>query len=145
MTTRSGRCSRSPQVVVGSSDAGAHVKTLCGAGDTSLLLSKWVRELALFTLEEAVKLITFDEASALGLARRGLLRSWDAADVVAFAPDLIDYLPTRMTADLPGGAQRLWRDAVGIPYVVVNGEVVLEDGSPTGARSGRVLRGADLC
>jgi N-acyl-D-aspartate/D-glutamate deacylase len=136
---------RSPQSIVGSSDAGAHVRTLCGAGDTSLLLSKWVREVGALSLEEAVRAITFDPATVIGLRDRGLVRAGYAADLVVFDPDTIVYLPARTVHDLPGGAQRLWRDPQGIHTVIVNGEVVVDaDGQDTGARPGRVLRGADL-
>jgi N-acyl-D-aspartate/D-glutamate deacylase len=135
---------RSPQSIIGSSDAGAHLKTLCGAGDTSLLLSRWVRERQQFSLEEAVRLITFDQASVLGLARRGLLRKGYAADIVIFDPAKVDYLPTRTVADLPGGASRLYRDAVGIQKVIVNGRAVVQDNELTGELPGRVLRGDEL-
>jgi N-acyl-D-amino-acid deacylase len=136
---------RSPQSIIGSSDAGAHLKTLCGAGDTSLLLSRWVRERGEFTLEEAVRLLTFDQASVLGLSRRGLLRRGYAADIVVFDPLAIDYLPTTQVQDLPGGASRLWRDAKGIAKVVVNGSTVVDNGEITGELGGRIMRGAELC
>jgi len=135
---------QSPEVIVGSSDAGAHVKTLCGAGDTSLLLSRWVRERGTFSLEKAVRLLTFDQALALGLTGRGLLREGYAADMVILDPSSVDYLPARSVRDLPGGAERLWRDPVGIDYVIVNGGVAVDHGETTGTASGQVLRSADF-
>jgi N-acyl-D-aspartate/D-glutamate deacylase len=131
---------RSRQAIVGASDAGAHVKTLCGAGDTSLLLSKWTRDKSLFSLEEAVRAITFVPASVLGLQLRGLLAPGYFADVVIFDPDAVAYLEARTVADLPGGASRLWRDAVGVRDVMVNGQLVVRDGAVTASRPGRVLR-----
>jgi N-acyl-D-aspartate/D-glutamate deacylase len=130
---------RSQQAIVGSSDAGAHVTQMCGAGDTSLLLSKWVRETKSLSLEEAVHAITFKTSSVLGLEDRGLLRPGYAADVVVFDPDAVAYLDTRFVADLPGGGERLWRDSAGIRHVLVNGQAVVEDGRLTGKRPGRVL------
>jgi N-acyl-D-aspartate/D-glutamate deacylase len=136
---------RSPQSIIGSSDAGAHVRTMCGAGDTSLLLSRWVRERGVLTLEQAVHAITFNIASVLGLRRRGLLREGWAGDIVVFDPDTIDHLPTRLVADLPGAGERLWRDPQGIHTVVVNGHIAIDHtGRDTGARTGRVLRHRDL-
>ena len=96
-------------------------------------------------MEEAVRLITFDQASVLGLSRRGLLREGYAADIVIFDPAAIDYLPARRVSDLPGGASRLWRDATGIAKVIVNGRTVVDDGEITGELAGRVFRGNELC
>jgi N-acyl-D-amino-acid deacylase len=132
---------KSPQALIGFSDAGAHVNTLCGAGDTSLVLARWVRERGVLGLEEAVRALSFTPASVLGLRGRGLLRPGFAADVVVFDPDAVEHLPPRRVADLPGGGERLWRDARGIDAVIVNGEVVVDAGVPTPARPGSVLRG----
>jgi N-acyl-D-aspartate/D-glutamate deacylase len=131
---------RSPQALVGGSDAGAHVKTFCGGGNTSLMLSKWVRELGVLTVEEAVKRMTSEPAAALGLTGRGRLAPGFAADVVVFDLDRITYDTPRMVRDLPGGAERLWHDATGIDDVVVNGHAAVRDGEVTGALGGAVLR-----
>jgi N-acyl-D-aspartate/D-glutamate deacylase len=131
---------RSPQAIVGFSDAGAHVNTLCGAGDTSLLLARWVRDLGVLSLEEGVRALTFDPLSVLGVGDRGLLRPGWRADLVTFDPAAVEYVPTRTVTDLPGGGTRLVRDAPGIHQVVVNGEVVVSEGTLTGARPGHVLR-----
>jgi N-acyl-D-aspartate/D-glutamate deacylase len=137
-----GEMLRSPQAIVGFSDAGAHVNTLCGAGDTSLLLSRWVRELGVLSLEQGVRALTFDPLSVMGVADRGLLRPGYRADLVTFDPATIDYAPTRSVSDLPGGGTRLVREAPGIHSVVVNGELVVQDGELTGALPGSVLRGS---
>jgi N-acyl-D-aspartate/D-glutamate deacylase len=136
---------RSPLTIMGSSDAGAHVKTLCGAGDTSLLLSRWVRDNDAIPLEEAVKRITHDQAAAIGLRNRGLLRPGYAADIVVFRPDDVEYLAPRWVNDLPKGAARLWRDAPGIDFVLVNGGVAVADGKLLeDALHGEVLGGDAL-
>ena len=49
---------------------------------------------------------------------------------------------TELVADLPGGAARLIQRAVGVEFVVVNGELLIDGGAQTDARGGRVLRGA---
>jgi N-acyl-D-aspartate/D-glutamate deacylase len=130
----------SPDTIVGGSDAGAHVKTFCGAGNSSLVLAKWVREAHVLTLEEAVRRMTFEPARALGLERRGLLAPGHFADVVVFDPDAVTYTPPRVVADLPAGGERLWHDATGFPHVVVNGRVAVRDGELTDQLAGRVLR-----
>jgi N-acyl-D-aspartate/D-glutamate deacylase len=133
------------QTIVGSSDAGAHVKTLCGAGDTSLLLSRWVRDSRAMSLEEAVRRLTFDQASVIGLRNRGLVRTGYAADLVILRPDDVEYLKPHLVRDFPGEAERLWRDATGIDYVIVNGGVVVDDGAlVTGELHGMVLGGTEL-
>jgi N-acyl-D-aspartate/D-glutamate deacylase len=137
-----GEMLRSPQAIVGFSDAGAHVNTLCGAGDTGLLLSRWVRDLGIMSLEQGVRALTFDPLSVLGVADRGLLRPGWKADLVTFDPATIAYAPTTSVADLPGGGTRLVREAPGIHAVVVNGSVVVEGGAITGALPGAVLRNA---
>jgi N-acyl-D-aspartate/D-glutamate deacylase len=133
---------RSPQAIVGFSDAGAHVNTLCGAGDTSLLLARWVRELGVLSLEEGVRALTFDPLSVLGVGDRGLVRPGWKADLVTFDPAAVEYVPTRTVTDLPGGGARLVREAPGIRDVVVNGGVVVAEGALTGALPGQVLRNA---
>ena len=63
-----------------------------------------------------------------------------AADIVVFDPDTIRNLPDEKVADLPGGAWRLKEIPEGVMCTVVNGQVLIEDGKPTGALPGRVLR-----
>ncbi len=132
----------SPQTILGASDAGAHVKTFCGAGNTSLVLAKWVREEQVLTLEEAVRRMTSEPAQALGLSERGLLSPGYRADIVVFDPDAVAYEPPRVVHDLPGGFERLWHDAAGIDHVLVNGVHAVRDGELTGDRGGAVIRSA---
>ena len=131
----------SPGTLLALSDAGAHVDTLCDQGFTSWLLGRWVRERGAIRLEDAVRMLTSTPAAAYGLADRGVLAPGKAADVVLFDPDTIRMRPTEVVTDLPGGQRRLLQRAEGIPMVLVNGRAVVEDGVPTGARAGRVLRG----
>ena len=132
----------SPQTILGASDAGAHVKTFCGAGNTSLVLAKWVRDEQVLTLEEAVRRMTSEPALALGLSERGLLAPGYRADVVVFDPEAVAYDPPRVVHDLPGGFERLWHDAAGVDHVLVNGVHTVRDGELTGARAGEVIRSA---
>ena len=96
------------------------------------ILGKYVREEKILTLEDAVRKMTSLPAARLRLSDRGLLRAGMAADVVVFDPErVID----RATLDDPHGY------AEGIDVVVVNGQVVLDEGRHTGASPGRALRG----
>jgi N-acyl-D-aspartate/D-glutamate deacylase len=95
------------------------------------LLGRYVRELGLLSLPDAVRKITAGPARVLGLVDRGLLCEGYRADVTVFDPaTVID----RATFDDPG------RYPDGIPYVVVNGELVVDGGEHTGATPGLVLR-----
>ena len=95
------------------------------------VLGPYVRERHLLTLEDAVRKMTSLNAAKLGLRDRGLLRAGMLADVTLFDPArVID----RSTYEEP------FRYGEGIEFVVVNGRVVLDHGSPTGDRPGRALR-----
>jgi N-acyl-D-aspartate/D-glutamate deacylase len=129
-----------PNAIVGLSDGGAHVQFHGGYGYCTRLLSEWVREKQVMTLEHAVRRLTFDSASALGLFDRGLLRPGMAADIVIFDPDTVRPLPESIVHDFPAGGWRVKEPAAGIMATIVNGEVLLENDKHTGALPGRVLR-----
>jgi N-acyl-D-aspartate/D-glutamate deacylase len=100
-----------------------------------------VRERQALSLEEGVRMLTLEPATAWGFHERGLLREGLAADVLVFDPDRVAPLMPEVVDDLPAGARRLRQKAAGFAASIVNGEIVLRDGEPTGARPGRVLRG----
>jgi N-acyl-D-amino-acid deacylase len=123
------------------SDSGAHVCQEMGSSLQTHLLSYWVRNKQQFTLEEAIRMLTFDNASAWELPDRGLVRTGYAADLVVFDEKRIKpRLPT-VEGDLPGGARRLVQKADGIAATIVNGTVALDNGQATGDFPGRVLKG----
>ncbi|QQS14700.1 MAG: amidohydrolase family protein [Rhodospirillales bacterium] len=132
---------RHPRSVVTFSDAGAHVSQIMDNSLQTHLLSHWVREKQAFTLEEAVRLITYDTATQWGFHDRGLLREGMAADIVVFDPATIGARMPEVVNDLPAGAQRLRQTADGIDATIVNGRIVLRDNQPTGELPGRLLRG----
>jgi N-acyl-D-amino-acid deacylase len=101
-------------------------------GSTARILGKYVREEKVLTLEEAIRKMTSLPASRMGLADRGILRSGMAADVVAFDPATV--------RDRSTYADPL-HYSEGIPYVCVNGQLVVDGGKITEARSGRALMG----
>jgi len=132
---------RHPRTLATFSDSGAHVAQEMGSSLQTHLLSYWVRKRGAFTLEEAVKKITHDNARAWELDDRGLVREGFRADLVLFEENGIrPCLPT-VEKDLPGGARRLVQKAEGIVATLVNGAVAFENGEATGAYAGTVLKG----
>jgi N-acyl-D-amino-acid deacylase len=127
-------------VLVSSSDAGAHVQMMCAAGDTTLLLTRHVRDRGDFTLERAVWELTGKQADVLGFSGRGRVAPGMAADLTVFALDELDWADDVFVDDLPHEARRLRRPAGGYRYTVAGGEVTQEDGKLTGARPAGVLR-----
>ncbi len=130
---------RSPATLTGISDAGAHLHTFCGADYPTYFLSRWVREKQAFGLEEAVHSLTAAPAQLAGLSDRGVLLPGAAADLVLFDPERVAPEPLEVLHDLPGGGSRHSKRARAVECVMVNGEVLLEGGKPTGALPGRVL------
>ncbi len=135
-----GEVLRDQRVVVGASDAGAHLDMIDTFRYTTSLLEDCVRQHGLLSTEGAVHLITRVPAELLGLEGRGMLAEGSWADVVIFDEGTVGSGPLETRADLPGGGLRLFAESTGISHVVVNGETIVERGSPTGQRPGRVLR-----
>jgi N-acyl-D-aspartate/D-glutamate deacylase len=132
---------RSPFVLLGQSDAGAHVANgNPGFGYATFLLSYWVRQRGIMTLEEAIKKLTFMPASVFGIHDRGLLRPGMKADVFVFDPSTIDLAKPQRVNDLPEGAPRFVQGAKGVHYTIVNGTLLMNDGHHTGKFPGKVLR-----
>jgi N-acyl-D-aspartate/D-glutamate deacylase len=123
------------------SDAGAHLNTnFCTAGESSYVLSQWVRERQLLRLEDAISRMTFQPARIMGLHDRGLIRQGLAADVMVFDAARIGVKDDEVWHDGPSGEPRRVQEAEGVHHVIVNGQVVLNHGQHTGALPGRVLR-----
>jgi N-acyl-D-aspartate/D-glutamate deacylase len=128
------------RVVVGASDAGAHLDIGTAFAYSTNLLAEGVRERGIMTLEQAVQQLTQVPAGLYGFEDRGVLREGAVADLVVFDPDRVGRAPVETRNDLPGGASRLYAEAVGVEAVVVGGEEIVRGGSLTEARPGRVLR-----
>ena len=122
-------------------DAGAHLNTnFCTAGESTYLLSQWVRERQLLTLEEAVCRYTFQPARIMGLRDRGLVREGMVADLMVFDLARLDVRDDEIAHDGPSGSPRRVQGADGVEHVVVNGQVARENGTLQPGRYGRVLR-----
>jgi N-acyl-D-aspartate/D-glutamate deacylase len=129
-----------PSVMIGQSDAGAHMGYDARFGYSTSFLGRWVRDHGIMSMEDAVHKLTFRVASIFGLGDRGLLRPGLAADVAVFDPATVNTLEPEYVQDLPGNETRMIQKAAGVPHTIVNGEVVIENGAPTGALPGKVLR-----
>jgi N-acyl-D-aspartate/D-glutamate deacylase len=129
-----------PLVLIGGSDAGAHLDRMCGAPYPTSFLADTLRGRQLISLERCVQLMTQAPAQLFGLRDRGEVQEGFHADLVLFDPDSVDSGDVRLLDDLPGGTKRLYADAEGVQRVLVNGTTVVADGKPTGARPGTVLR-----
>jgi len=128
-----------PCIHLGASDAGAHVSQFCGAGDTTFLLARWVRELRAFTLEAAVHRLTGQLADDFGIRGRGRIAAGLAGDLVLFDPVTIDRGEEEFISDVPGGGNRYVRHARGIDAVLVNGALVWDGKGYTDARRGQIV------
>jgi N-acyl-D-aspartate/D-glutamate deacylase len=131
---------RDPRTAVGGSDAGAHLDMMCGAIYSTALLAHGVREFGVITMEEAIAQLSDVPAQLYGLTGRGRIAEGYAADVIVFDPERVGYGTERMRADLPGGASRLFAEAIGMHHVFVNGVAVAEDGAIVGHTPGTQLR-----
>jgi N-acyl-D-aspartate/D-glutamate deacylase len=130
-----------PRTLATFSDSGAHVCQEMGSSLQTHLLSYWVREKEAFSLEEAVRMLTFDNASAWEIGDRGMIRAGFAADILVFDEDTIQPCLPTVETDLPGGARRLVQKAEGISATIVNGQLTLQNGASTGAFPGQVIKG----
>ncbi|MDH3445557.1 MAG: amidohydrolase family protein, partial [Deltaproteobacteria bacterium] len=136
---------RSPYVMLGQSDAGAHVASgNPGFGFGTFLLGYWVRQRKIMPLEEAIRKLSFMPASIFGIHDRGLLRPGMAADIFVFDPASIDLDEPLLVNDLPEGAPRFIQRAKGIHYSIVNGTLLMNNGGHTGAYPGKVLRSHEV-
>ena len=132
-------------MLIGLSDAGAHVGQLCDACLPTDLLGNWVREREVLTLEHAVHKLTGEPAGVFGFAGRGSLAPGSYADVTVFDPDTVAPGGLHRVQDFPADGERLVADEpVGVHHVLVNGRPIRVDGEPVAEalaeRPGRVVR-----
>jgi N-acyl-D-amino-acid deacylase len=130
-----------PRTIMTFSDSGAHVSQIMDSSIHSTFLAYWVRERQLFTLEDAVRIITLAPARAWGLHDRGLIREGMVADLNIFDPETIRPDLPQVARDLPGSGVRLTQKCSGIHATVVSGKVMLKNGEHTGLYPGKLLRG----
>jgi N-acyl-D-aspartate/D-glutamate deacylase len=129
-----------PDVMLGGSDAGAHLDRMMGSSYPTRFLADCLRGRRLVPLERAVQMMTDIPARLYGLRRRGRLEPGYHADVFVFDPNTVSSGPARRVWDLPGDSLRLTASSTGVRRVLVNGVVTVADGESTGALPGTVLR-----
>lgn len=129
-----------PRVLVGGTDAGAHLTLIDTFILSTELVGPVVRDRKLLGIEAAVRALTFEPANFLGLRDRGVVRPGSHADLVVFDPATVGPASPSFRYDLPAGARRLFADATGIEHVLVAGTEIVRGTSYTGERPGRALR-----
>jgi N-acyl-D-aspartate/D-glutamate deacylase len=128
-----------PIVMPGSSDGGAHLASFVGADYTTRLLTDWVPDP--LSLEQAIWRNTLMPATVHGITDRGILREGAFADVLAIDLGALAAGSSHLRRDFPADSERYVVEAEGYRAMVVNGEVLMEDGRHTGALPGMVLKG----
>jgi N-acyl-D-aspartate/D-glutamate deacylase len=129
-----------PNVLIGLSDAGAHVDQHCEAGVPTYILHEWVHKRQVLTLEEGVRRITSELADFLGLKTKGRVAPGMDADLVLFDPSTVKPCPSEWVNDLPGGKPRLIERAEGVAYTLVGGNILFAHNQYQGGLPGRVIR-----
>jgi N-acyl-D-aspartate/D-glutamate deacylase len=129
-----------PSVMLGGSDAGAHLDRMQGANYTTRFIADCLRGRKLTSVERAVQMLTQVPAELFGLRDRGVISEGAHADLVLFDPETVDSELLTMVDDLPGGTSRLYAGSVGVRSVWVAGVETVHDGRPTGSLPGAVLR-----
>jgi N-acyl-D-aspartate/D-glutamate deacylase len=129
-----------PRALMGLSDAGAHVGTICDASFSSFMLSHWAGQGAALSLPQAVNMLSGRNAAYLGLKDRGFIRKGLRADFNLIDPARLQLHKPHIVHDLPAGGKRLAQSASGYIGTWVAGQCVQQNGNVTPARPGRLLR-----
>ena len=130
-------------VVLGLGDGGAHYGMICDASYPTFVLAHWARDRASGRLPvaEAVRQLTSVPARVAGLADRGRIAVGYKADLNVIDHDRLTLHRPVIAHDLPAGGRRLDQTADGYVATLVSGEVIAENGVPTSARPGKLIRG----
>ena len=134
-----------PRAAVGLADGGAHCGVICDASMPTFMLTHWVRDRTRgerLPLEWVVRKQTRDTARLYGLGDRGTVEVGMLGDLNVIDLDELALEPPQVVRDLPAGGSRLLQRARGYVATVKAGEVTFDHGEDTGARPGRLIRGA---
>jgi len=138
-----GRLLNAEESLISASDAGAHIGMFDGAGDSTLVLTRHVRDRGDLTLERAVKRMTADQAKLLGLRGRGVIEKDAVADLAVFDLAKLSWDIEKKLTDIPGGQARFRRPAGGYRFTFVSGELAQQEGKATGALAAKFLGNQD--
>jgi N-acyl-D-aspartate/D-glutamate deacylase len=136
---------RNPCSVPGLSDGGAHCGIICDASFPTYLLTHWTRDRRRgdkLSIPFVVAAQSRKSALSVGLDDRGLIARGYKADVNVIDYDRLHLHPPKVHYDLPVGGRRLMQDVDGYEATIVSGVVTRRHGEATGARPGRLVRGA---
>jgi N-acyl-D-aspartate/D-glutamate deacylase len=136
-----------PDTRLGVSDGGAHCGMICDASFPTFMLSYWVRDRdrgPRLPLEQAIKFQTSETAELYGFTDRGVLAPGMKADVNVIDFDALHLYAPEIVHDFPAGARRFIQKVDGYRYTVVSGEIIYENGVPTGALPGKLIRGGQI-
>jgi N-acyl-D-aspartate/D-glutamate deacylase len=130
-------------IVLGLGDGGAHYGMICDASYSTYFLAHWTRDRksGRFTVPAAVRELTSVPARIAGLGDRGRIAVGYKADLNVIDHAALQVHKPVITHDLPAGGRRLDQTADGYVATIVSGEVIAENGVPTDARPGRLIRG----
>ncbi|SON59675.1 D-aminoacylase [Mycobacterium simulans] len=134
-----------PAGVLGLSDGGAHCGMICDASYPTFLLTHWARDRhrgEKLSLEYVIRKQSRDTAHLFGLTDRGTIEVGKKADINVIDMDALTLHPAAMAYDLPAGGRRILQGARGYAATIVSGTVTRRNGRDTGARPGRLVRGA---
>jgi N-acyl-D-aspartate/D-glutamate deacylase len=134
-----------PNALIGLGDGGAHVGILTDASAITYMLTHWTRDRTRgpkFPISWAIKRLTSDNARAIGLNDRGLIRHGAKADINIIDFDRLKLHAPEVVYDLPSGGRRLIQKVDGYVATLVSGDVVSREGKATGKLPGRLVRGA---
>lgn len=133
-----------PRVKMGLSDAGAHCGAVCDGGMPTFMLTHWTRDRKRgpkLPLEHIIKRQTKETAEMYGLMDRGVVAAGYKADLNIIDYENLRFETPKMVFDLPAEGRRLVQDASGYIATIVSGEIIVENGKPTGALPGKLIRG----
>ncbi|MBI2697874.1 MAG: amidohydrolase [Mycobacterium sp.] len=134
-----------PAGVLGLSDGGAHCGMICDASYPTFLLTHWARDRSRgekLSLEYVIRKQSRDTAHLFGLTDRGTIEPGKKADINVIDLDALTLHPAAMAYDLPAGGRRILQSASGYAATIVSGTVTRRKDVDTGARPGRLVRGA---
>ncbi len=129
-----------PYVIPGVSDGGAHTRFLTAGRYPTETIIRATRENDILSLEDVHWKLSALPAYCAGFTDRGTLEVGKAADVVVYDFDRLAITPVEKVHDFPAGEWRRVQRAVGYRYVLVNGQVTIENDQETGVAAGRLLR-----